>query len=120
MIYLDYKPLTAGEREGMRHFAREAQPGYTAPCYNTVRGSLMPHALEEIEDGLQDLLKKGDEFVVSADIWTSRRGHSFLCIVVSFIDGTFQGHAVLLSCVHIKGHRTADRIYQMYESVLKY
>ncbi len=120
MIYMDYEPLSAGEREGMRHFAGAAQPGYTPPCYNTVRDTLMPHALEEMEDRLRDLLKKGDGFVLSADIWTSRRGHSFLGIVASFIDGTFRGHTVLLSCDHIQGHHTADRIYQMYESVLKY
>lgn len=65
-------------------------------------------------------IEKGDGFVVSADIWTSGRGHSFLGIVASFIDGTFRGHTVLLSCDLIKGHHTADRIYHMYESVLKY
>ncbi|KAL2087297.1 hypothetical protein ACEWY4_018356 [Coilia grayii] len=65
-------------------------------------------------------VKKGDGFVVSADIWTSRRGHSFLGIVASFIDGAFRGHTILLSCDHIKGHHTAERIYHMYESVLKY
>ncbi len=71
----------------------------------------MPHALEEMEDRLRDLLKKGDGFVLSADILTSRRGHSFLGIVASFIDGTFWGHTVLLSCDHIQRHHTADRIY---------
>lgn len=39
--------------------------------------------------------------------------------MASFIDGTFQGHTVLLSCDHIQGHHTTDRIYQMYKSVLK-
>ena len=120
MIYLDFKPLTEGEREGTRHFASEAQPGYTPPCYNTVRDTLMPAALQEMEGGLRDLLKKGDGFVVSADIWTSRRGHSFLAIVATFIDGSFRGHTSLLSCDSIKGHHTAERIYQIYESVLKY
>lgn len=65
-------------------------------------------------------MKKGDGLVLSADIWTSRRGHSFFGIVASFINVTFRGHAVLLSCNHLQGHHNADRIYQMYESVLKY
>ncbi|XP_056453253.1 uncharacterized protein LOC130387986 [Gadus chalcogrammus] len=120
MICLDYKPLTEGGREGTRYFASTAQPGYTPPCYNTVRDTLMPDALQEMNDGLRDLLKKGDGFVVSADIWTSRRGHSFLAIVATFIDGSFRGHTSLLSCDNIKGHHTAERIYQIYESVLKY
>lgn len=104
----------------MQHFTSVAQPGYTHPCYNTVRDTLMPHALEEMEAKLQDLLQNGDGFILSADIWTSRRGHSFLGIVASFIDGTFRGHTVLLGCEHIQGQHTADRIYQKYGSVLKY
>uniref|UniRef100_A0A8C9X343 HAT C-terminal dimerisation domain-containing protein n=1 Tax=Sander lucioperca TaxID=283035 RepID=A0A8C9X343_SANLU len=120
IIYMDYEPLSKGEREGMQDFASAAQPGYTLPCYNTVRDTLMPHALEEMEAILRDLLQNGDGLVLSADIWTSRRGHSFLGIVASFIDGTFRGHTVLLGCEHIQGHHTADRIYQKYESVLKY
>ncbi|CAM4391232.1 unnamed protein product [Leuciscus chuanchicus] len=91
---MDYEPLSKGEREGMQHFASAAQPGYTPPCYNTVRDTLMPHALEEMEAKLRDLLQNGDGLVLSADIWTSRRGHSFLGIVASFIDGTFRGHTV--------------------------
>lgn len=50
MIFMDNEPLSAGEREGMRHFVGGAQPGYTPPCYNTVWDTLMPHALEEMED----------------------------------------------------------------------
>ncbi|ROL47990.1 hypothetical protein DPX16_23595 [Anabarilius grahami] len=99
----------------MQHFASAAQPGYAPPCYNTVWDTLMPHALEEMEAKLRDLLQNGDGLVLSADIWTSRRGHSFLGIVASFIDGTFRGHTVLLGCEHIQGHHTADRIYQKGE-----
>lgn len=62
---MDYEPLSAGEREGMQHFAGEAQPGYTPTCYNTVWDTLMPHSLEEMEDRLRDRLKKGDGFVLS-------------------------------------------------------
>ncbi len=49
MVYMDYEPLTKGEREGMRHFVSIAQPGYTTQCYNTVRDTLMPNALSEME-----------------------------------------------------------------------
>lgn len=55
----------------------------------------MPHALEEMEAKLRDILQNGDGLVLSADIWTSRRGHSFLGIVASFIDATFRGHTAV-------------------------
>ena len=71
----------------------------------------MPHALEK----MQGLLQNGDGLILSADNWTSRRGHSFLGI-----DGMFRGHTVLLGFEHIQGHHNANRIYQKYESVLKY
>ena len=118
---MDYDPLTKGECKGMRHFASVAQPGYTTPCYDTVRDTLMPNTLAEMEDKLRDLLQKagGDGLVVSADIWTSRRGHSFLGIVSNFVDVMFQERTVLLACEHITGSHTAERIYQKYESVLK-
>ena len=54
---MDYEPLTIGEREGMRHFAGTAQPGYTTPCYDTVRDTLMPNAIEEMEAKLRKLHK---------------------------------------------------------------
>ncbi|KAG5269702.1 hypothetical protein AALO_G00205090, partial [Alosa alosa] len=120
MIYMDYEPLSKGEREGMRLFASVAQPGYTPPCYNTVRDILLPHALGTMEAKLRDLLQHGEWFVLSADIWTNRRGYSFFGIVASFIDGTFRGHTILLGCDHIQGNHTADRIYQKYERVLQY
>ena len=65
MIYMDYEPRTKGEREGMRQFASTAQPGYTTPCYNTVRDTLMPNALEEMEAKLRKLLQMGEGFVLS-------------------------------------------------------
>ncbi|KAK7130827.1 hypothetical protein R3I94_016086 [Phoxinus phoxinus] len=119
MIYMDYEPLTKGEREGMRYFANIAQPGYTPPCYSTVRDTLMPHALLELENKLRILLQNCNGLSVALDIWTSRRGHSFLGIVGSFVDENFQDHTVLLSCEHIQGHHTAKHIYEKYEEVLR-
>lgn len=80
----------------------------------------MPDALKDMESKLRDPLQKGDGFAISTNIWTNRRGHSFLGIMANFIDGIFKGHTVLLGCEHIQGHHTADRIYQKYEKVLKY
>ncbi|XP_067251732.1 uncharacterized protein [Chanodichthys erythropterus] len=120
MVYLDYEPLTKGEREGMRHFVSVAQPGYTTPCYNTVRDTLMPNALSEMEGRLRELLQLGDGFALTLDIWTNRRGHSFLGVVASFVDEVFNGHTVLLSCEHLKGHHTAESISQKYEGVLQH
>ncbi|RXN19675.1 zinc finger BED domain-containing 4-like protein [Labeo rohita] len=116
---MDYEPLTKGEREGMRHFANIAQPGYIPPCYSTVRDTLMPHALLELENKLHDLLQHCNGLSVAIDIWTSRLGHSFLGIVGGFIDENFKGHTVLLSCEHIQGHHTAKHIYEKYEEVLR-
>ncbi|KAL1250666.1 hypothetical protein QQF64_018462 [Cirrhinus molitorella] len=120
MVYLDYEPLTKGEREGLRHFVSGAQPGYTTPCYNTVRDTLMPNALSEMEGRLRELLQLGDGFALTLDIWTNRRGHSFLGVVASFVDEVFNGHTVLLSCEHLNGHHTAENIFQKYESVLQH
>ncbi|XP_059415495.1 uncharacterized protein LOC132151405 [Carassius carassius] len=119
MIYMDYEPLTKGEREGMRYFAQIAQPGYTPPCNNTIRDTLMPHALIELENKLSALLKHCNGLSVAIDIWTSRRGHSFLGIVASFIDENFKCHTVLLSCEQIQAHHTAKHIYEKYEEVLR-
>ncbi len=120
MVYLDYEPLTKGEREGMRHFVSVAQPRYTTPCYNTVRDTLMPNALSEMESRFRELLLLGDGFALTLDIWTNRRGHSFLGVVASFVDEVFNGHTVLLSCEHLKGHHTAENIFQKYEGVLQH
>ncbi len=114
MVYLDYEPLTKGERESMRHFVSVAQPGYTTPCYNTVRDTLMPNALSEMESRLRELLLLGDGFALTLDIWTNRRGHSFLGVVARFVDEVFNGHTVLLSCEHLKGHHTAENIFHKY------
>lgn len=65
------------------------------------------------------LLQNCNGLSVALDIWTSRRGHSFLGIVGSFVDENFQGHTVLLSCEHIQGHHTAKHIYEKYEEVLR-
>lgn len=63
-----------------------------------------------MQDGLRDLLKNGDGFVVSANIWTSRTGQSFLGIMVSFIDGTFQGHTLFDELRQHKGTTTIPQI----------
>ncbi|CAM4609400.1 unnamed protein product [Leuciscus chuanchicus] len=117
-VYVDYEPLTKGECEGMRNFVSVAQPGYTTPCYSTVRDTLMPNALSEMEGRLRELLQLGDGFALTLDIWTNRRGHSFLGVVASFIDEMFNSHTVLLSCEHLKGHHTAENIFHKYESIL--
>ncbi len=103
----------------MRYFVSVAQPGYTTPSYNTVRDTLMPNALSEMESSLRELLLLGDGFTLTLDIWTNRRGHSFLGVVASFIDDVINGHTVLLSCEHLKGHHTAENIFHKYKGVLQ-
>lgn len=52
MVYMDYEPLTKGQREGMYCFANISQPSYMQLCHITVSDTLMSHALLEKENKL--------------------------------------------------------------------
>lgn len=73
MVYMDYEPLTKGEREGCVILWTLH---YIPPCYSTVRDTLKPHALFEFEDKLHALLQHSNGLLLAVDIWTSWRGHS--------------------------------------------
>ena len=70
MVVLDYQPLTVGERAGMRLFVNCAVPGYVPPCYATVKDSLLPAALKDVEYKLESALRDNYNFTVATDIWT--------------------------------------------------
>ena len=53
MMVLDYQPLTIGERRGMRHLVTCAVPGYQPPCYWTVRDTLIPASMRQVEENLK-------------------------------------------------------------------
>jgi len=115
MIILDYQPLTLGERRGMRFFANCAVPGYVPPCYATVRDSLLPAAMKDVEEKLESALRGNNNFTIATDIWTSRRGHPFIAFICTYVNDNFEGKTVLLRCVHMPGHHTGERIQDEYD-----
>lgn len=75
IVHLDYEPVTKRENgKGCGTFQVQHNQATHCFAYSTVRDILMPHALKEMEATLRDLLQLGDGFVVSMDIWISRRG----------------------------------------------
>lgn len=58
-------------------------------------------------------MQKGESFVLSTDIWTIRRGHSFLGIVASFIDG-FSKEKLFCQAVGTYRDTTPQTIYQIF------
>jgi len=119
MMVLDYQPLTIGERRGMRHFANCAVPGYKPPCYSTVRDSLIPAAMREVEETLASALLTNRNFTIATDIWTSRRGHPFIAFICTYIDENCVGKAALLGCNHMPDHHTGDSIRDVYDLCAK-
>jgi len=115
MIVQDYQPLTLGERKGMRHFANCALPGYVPPCYSTVRDSLMPSAMREVEQKVELALRDNSNYAITTDIWTSRRGHPFIAFICTYVTEQFEGKAVLLGCFHMPGHHTAESIHNVFD-----
>jgi hypothetical protein len=118
MIALDYQPLTLGERNGMRHFVNCAVPGYMPPCYATVKDSLLPAAIREVEEKLASALHGNNNFTIATDIWTNRRGHPFIAFIATYIDRNMQGNTVLLDCFHMPGHHTGDNIRDVFDMCL--
>lgn len=119
MMVLDYQPLTLGERQGMRHFANCAVPGYVTPCYSTVTDTLLPAAMKEVEEQVESALRGNRNFTIATDIWTSRRGHPFIAFICTYINENFEGKAMLLGCNHMPGHHTGDSIYAIFDLCVK-
>lgn len=119
MVVLDYQPLTLGERDGMRLFANCAVPGYVTPCYDTVRDTLLPAALKEVENKLLSALRGNYNFTVATDIWTSRRGHPFIAFICTYVNENLQGKTVLLACEHMPGHHTGDSIREVFDDICR-
>jgi hypothetical protein len=115
MIVLDYQPLTLGERQGMRFFANCAFPGYITPCYVTVKDSLLPAAMKEVEQKVASGLNGNRNFTVATDIWTSRRGHPFIAFIATYVTDQFDGKTVLLGCYHMPGRHTGENIRDIYD-----
>jgi hypothetical protein len=90
-------------------------PGYLPPCYSTVRDTLLPAVIKEIDDKLRSALHGNHNFTISTDIWTSRRGHPFIAFICTYINANFEGKTVLLGCVHMPGHHTGDSIREMFD-----
>jgi hypothetical protein len=83
------------------------------------RRQLMRHIETKVEESLAEIkkiLEKVPSAATTVDIWSSKQ-HSYLAVVITWLDGDFNRYLRLLACEPFDNPHTGDRIAEVLDSV---
>lgn len=118
-VVVDARGFGDFRRSGMQSFLRVAVPGYYGPSSRTVQRHLARfYKKKRIE--LKEQLASVPSVSLTADLWSSARNQSFLCITAHFIVGEhFDLQSKVLSFRQFRGRHFNARIRAHMHRVLE-
>ncbi|CAF2863964.1 unnamed protein product [Rotaria sp. Silwood2] len=111
-------PPSLVEHVGFRKFLKGVVPKWKPTSARYFTRILLPSLMNNIQDKIKDLLTNVDHICITVDVWTDRRGRSFLGITGHFLGLDYVPHALLLDFLRLKGSHTGENIYNVTVKVL--
>jgi hypothetical protein len=118
MICLDMQPLSIKSRRGFERFVRVLAP-YTVPDYRTVRNTLLPRAVAEVNALVDGLISTSVHVAVTVDMWTSRAMVAFLGATLHTITPAMVPQTAILACKAFVGSHSGENICSELNSLFQ-
>jgi hypothetical protein len=107
------------ENTAFRKFLKTFAPKWkhTSSRYFTI--ALLPSLANATQDTIKNLLNEINHLSITGDVWSDRRGKSFIGITGHFLDSKCIPQALLLDFRRLKGSHTGDNIRNITEEKLE-
>ena len=112
-------PLTIVEHIGFRNFLKTVAPKWKPTSSRYFTKTLLPSLMNASQDKILKLLDNIDYLSITVDVWTDRRGRSFIGITGHFLDMNYMSQALLLDFRRLKGSHTGENIRHITREMLE-
>ncbi|CAF2140723.1 unnamed protein product [Rotaria magnacalcarata] len=111
-------PPTLVEHVGFRNFLKTIAPKWKPTSSRYFTKTLLPTLMSTSQDKIRSLLDSIDHLSITVDVWTDRRGRSFIGVTGHFLDLNFAPLALLLDFSRLKGSHTGENIHLVTDEIL--
>jgi len=112
-------PLSHVDKPSFKRMWELGHPKWKPPCRQTLASTILPNINEELNKRLKSEFENTEYLSATLDLWTSRRMRSYVGITIHFIvNGKLESRSLRLT--RFTGSHTAEKILEVYESVLKH
>jgi len=118
-ISCDQLPLSIDVSQTFINFVLTAEPKFVIPRRSTIRNSLIPTAIQQMEEIMRRELARLPHVYLTIDFWTNRNMASFLGITVHFIDVEWKLRTFVLAADSFLEKHTACNIAKSYDNVIE-
>jgi BED zinc finger len=112
-------PPSIVEYAGFRKFLKTLAPKWKPTSSRYFTKSLLPSLVNNIQDKIKNLLDNIDYLSITVDVWTDRRGRSFIGVTGHFLDMNYIPQALLLNFSRLKGPHTGENIRNITVDILE-
>lgn len=111
-------PSSIIEHTAFRKFLKTLAPKWKPASSRHFTKTLLPSLTVDTKNKIKDLLTTVEHICITVDVWTDRRGRSFIGLTGHFLDLDYAPHALLLDFVRLKGPHTGENINHITVEVL--
>ena len=111
-------PPSIIEHAAFRKFLKALVPKWKPTSSRHFSKTLVPSLTDDTKNKIKDLLTTVEHICITVDVWTDRRGKSFIGLTGHFIDLDYVPHALLLDFVRLKGSHTGENIHHITVEIL--
>ncbi|CAM4844568.1 unnamed protein product, partial [Rotaria magnacalcarata] len=112
-------PPTIVERIGFRNFLKTVSPKWKPTSARYFTRTLLPKLLQDSQEKIKQTLDTVNNLSITVDVWTDRRGRSFIGVTGHFIDENYLPRAILLDFLRLRRSHTGENIRHVTEEILK-
>ncbi len=107
------------ENTAFRKFLKTFAPKWKHTSSRYFTNALLPSLANATQDTIKNLLNEINHLSITVDVWSDRRGKSFIGITGHFLDSNCIPQALLLDFRRLKGPHTGDNIRNITEEILE-
>lgn len=112
-------PPSIVERVGFRNFLKAIAPRWKPTSSRYFTKTLLPTLMNDCRNRMQTILDATSHISITVDVWTDRRGRSFIGVTGHFLEENFVPQAILLDFARLKRSHTAENIRHVTEEILE-
>jgi hypothetical protein len=112
-------PPTIVEHTAFRNFLKTFAPKWKHTSSRYFTNTLLPSLVNNTYNKIKTLLNDVNHLSITVDVWTDRRGRSFIGVTGHFLDLNYIPQAILLDFSRLKGPHTGENIRNSTDEILE-
>lgn len=112
-------PPATIEYTAFRNFLKTIAPRWKHTSSKYFTNALLPSLVQKIQDRMKTTLKDINHLSITVDVWSDRKGRSFIGVTGHCLDSDWMPQALLLDFRRLKGPHTGDNILNITEEILE-